>query len=244
MGRRERLGPWFVLGVGLLKPPTVLLSRRSSSGLHLVPDGRCRRRRQPHLAGRPGRPLRLRALRPAAGAALPRQARAVRRRRPRRARHARRGADPGRPRPPDRAAGARRRRRGAARRRDHRDLPGGHRHPGPRPSGRCRPARAWRGWRCCRARRSCRWRSGARRTSSTPPARRRLSLRPRRPVRFRVGPPVDLSRWAGREPTAQVLREATDAVMDAITAELEVLRGERAPAHRYDPRRRSERRPA
>jgi 1-acyl-sn-glycerol-3-phosphate acyltransferase len=74
---------------------------------------------------------------------------------------------------------------------------------------------------------------------------RRISLRPRRPVRFRVGPPVDLSRWAGREPTAEVLREVTTAVMDAITAELEVLRGERAPAHRYDPRRgRDERRTA
>ncbi len=61
----------------------------------------------------------------------------------------------------------------------------------------------------------------------------RVSLRPRRPMRFRVGPPVDLSRWQGRELTAEVLREATDAVMDAITAELEVLRGERAPATRY-----------
>ena len=64
-----------------------------------------------------------------------------------------------------------------------------------------------------------------------------LHLRPRRPMRFRVGPPVDLSPWAGRELTADVLREATDAVMDAITAELEVLRGERAPAHRYRPAR-------
>ena len=43
---------------------------------------------------------------------------------------------------------------------------------------------------------------------------------------------------------AEVLREATAAVMDAITAELEVLRGERPPEHRYDPRRRGERRPA
>ena len=72
----------------------------------------------------------------------------------------------------------------------------------------------------------------------------RLDLRPRRPVRFRVGPPVDLSRWAGRELTADVLREATDAVMDAITAELEVLRGERAPAARHDPGRTDERRTA
>ncbi len=63
-----------------------------------------------------------------------------------------------------------------------------------------------------------------------------LHLLPRHRMRFRVGPPVDLSAWAGREPTAEVLREATDAVMDAITAELEVLRGEKAPARRFDPR--------
>lgn len=61
--------------------------------------------------------------------------------------------------------------------------------------------------------------------------------RPRRTVvRFRVGAPVDLAPWACRELTAQVLREATDAVMDAVTVELEVLRGERAPAQRHDPR--------
>jgi 1-acyl-sn-glycerol-3-phosphate acyltransferase len=72
----------------------------------------------------------------------------------------------------------------------------------------------------------------------------RLSPRPRRPMRFRVGPPVDLSRWQGRELSAEVLREATDAVMDAITAELEVLRGERAPATRYVHRPDDQRRTA
>jgi len=65
----------------------------------------------------------------------------------------------------------------------------------------------------------------------------RTVLRPRRRVCFRVGPPVDLSAWTGQEPTAAVLRAATGAVLDAVTAELEVLRGERAPASRYDPRR-------
>lgn len=72
----------------------------------------------------------------------------------------------------------------------------------------------------------------------------RVSLRPRRLVSFRVGPPVDLSLWAGRELTADVLRAATDAVMAAITAELEVLRGERAPAVRPDLGRRGPRRTA
>lgn len=47
---------------------------------------------------------------------------------------------------------------------------------------------------------------------------------------FRVGPPVDLSPWAGQELTAEVLRAATEAVMHAVTRELEVLRGVRAPA--------------
>lgn len=63
---------------------------------------------------------------------------------------------------------------------------------------------------------------------------------PRRTMRFRVGPPVDLSPYLGREMTAEVLRGATDAVMDAITAELEALRGAKAPAERFlwrEPRR-------
>jgi 1-acyl-sn-glycerol-3-phosphate acyltransferase len=63
-----------------------------------------------------------------------------------------------------------------------------------------------------------------------------VHLLPRHRMRFRVGPPVDLSPWAGQELTAQVLREATEAVMDAITAELAVLRGGQPPASRFDPR--------
>lgn len=63
-----------------------------------------------------------------------------------------------------------------------------------------------------------------------------LHLLPRHTVRFRVGPPVDLSPWAGAPLSAEVLGAVTDAVMDAITAELEVLRGEQAPAQRHDPR--------
>jgi len=63
-------------------------------------------------------------------------------------------------------------------------------------------------------------------------------LRPprRHLVRFCVGPPVDLSRWRGRELTAQVLREATEAVGLAVTAELEVLRAEPRTPHVHDPR--------
>lgn len=65
---------------------------------------------------------------------------------------------------------------------------------------------------------------------------------PRHTMRFRVGPPVDLSPWQGQELTAEVLRGATDAVMDAITAELEALRGGRAPAERYEHRSRDDER--
>lgn len=60
---------------------------------------------------------------------------------------------------------------------------------------------------------------------------------PRRTVRFRYGPPVDLSPYAGEPLSAEVLRSATDRVMDAITRELEVLRGEQAPAQRMEHRR-------
>ena len=59
---------------------------------------------------------------------------------------------------------------------------------------------------------------------------------PRRTASFRLGPPVDLSALTGRPLTAEVLRDATGAVMAALTAELEVLRGEPAPSTRLDPR--------
>jgi len=58
---------------------------------------------------------------------------------------------------------------------------------------------------------------------------------PRRTMRFRLGAPVDLADFANQPLSAEVLREATDRVMDALTAELEVLRGEPAPARPYDP---------
>lgn len=48
-----------------------------------------------------------------------------------------------------------------------------------------------------------------------------------------AGLPVDLSPWQGREPTAEVLREATAAIMDAITQQVEQLRGEPRPAAPY-----------
>lgn len=59
--------------------------------------------------------------------------------------------------------------------------------------------------------------------------RKGLRLLPRHAVEVVAGPPVDLSPWMGRELTADVLREATDAVMGALRGMLEEIRGEKAP---------------
>ncbi|GAA2265420.1 lysophospholipid acyltransferase family protein [Nonomuraea roseoviolacea subsp. roseoviolacea] len=60
-------------------------------------------------------------------------------------------------------------------------------------------------------------------------------LFPRKTFRVSVGPPVDLSRYAGQPPQGQVLRQATADIMAAITAQLAELRGEKAPETPYDP---------
>ncbi|MGY1456916.1 lysophospholipid acyltransferase family protein [Streptomyces sp. SS8] len=76
---------------------------------------------------------------------------------------------------------------------------------------------------------------------------RRIRFFPRRTLKVLAGPPVDLSRFYDREPTAELLREVTDVIMDAITQLLAEVRGEPAPAQRYDRRRalpRSRRGPA
>jgi 1-acyl-sn-glycerol-3-phosphate acyltransferase len=52
-----------------------------------------------------------------------------------------------------------------------------------------------------------------------------------------AGPPVDLSPWQNRPLDAIVLAEATNAILAAITGLLERIRGEQAPAERWDPRR-------
>jgi 1-acyl-sn-glycerol-3-phosphate acyltransferase len=69
------------------------------------------------------------------------------------------------------------------------------------------------------------------------PPYEKLHLFPRKTLRVLAGPPVDLSAFYGLEPTAEVLREATDVIMDAVTEHLAELRGEPAPTERYDLRR-------
>ncbi|MEX5294398.1 lysophospholipid acyltransferase family protein [Kocuria sp. CPCC 205268] len=75
--------------------------------------------------------------------------------------------------------------------------------------------------------------------------RRTVSLFPRKDVRVRIGPPVDLGPWREEvpdltrpaEPDAARLEEATDAVMRAVARELAVLRGTEPPAALWDRRR-------
>lgn len=63
---------------------------------------------------------------------------------------------------------------------------------------------------------------------------------PLRRVRCDVvaGAPVDLSAWRGLPLSADVLREATDVVMRDVTALVAGLRGEEPPARPFDPRAR------
>lgn len=61
-----------------------------------------------------------------------------------------------------------------------------------------------------------------------------LHLLPRHTITVVAGPPVDLSAWRGRELTVEVLREATAAVMAAITDLLEQVRGEHAPEKAFE----------
>ncbi|WP_448061438.1 lysophospholipid acyltransferase family protein [Cellulomonas hominis] len=60
---------------------------------------------------------------------------------------------------------------------------------------------------------------------------------PPKTISILAGPPVVLDDLYDRPLDAATLRKATDRVMAAITALLEELRGEQAPAERYDPRR-------
>lgn len=63
-----------------------------------------------------------------------------------------------------------------------------------------------------------------------------LSLWPlRKPVTVIVGDPVDVSDLRGRAGEPAALTEAANRLMNAITALLEQVRGEKAPAERWNP---------
>ena len=61
-----------------------------------------------------------------------------------------------------------------------------------------------------------------------------LHLLPRRTMEIVAGPPVDLSAYAGKELTTEVLRGATDDVMRAIAGLLERLRHEPPPRQFFE----------
>lgn len=59
---------------------------------------------------------------------------------------------------------------------------------------------------------------------------------PRRTTHYKVGDPVALDDLVDAPLTTEVLRQATDRIMARITGLVEELRGEKAPAERFDPR--------
>jgi len=64
---------------------------------------------------------------------------------------------------------------------------------------------------------------------------KKISFFPRKTVEVKFGDTVDLSAFRGRNLDSATLSEATAVIMDAITALLEDLRGEKAPANRWNP---------
>jgi 1-acyl-sn-glycerol-3-phosphate acyltransferase len=63
---------------------------------------------------------------------------------------------------------------------------------------------------------------------------RRPRLFPRRTMQVLAGPPVDLSDYAGKPMTAELLHAATDTVMHRVAELLGELRGETPPQDFYD----------
>ena len=61
---------------------------------------------------------------------------------------------------------------------------------------------------------------------------------PRKKVTMVAGPPIDLEDLRGRPIDNAVLRTASDRIMDTLTAMVEDIRGEKAPAERYDMRKK------
>lgn len=66
---------------------------------------------------------------------------------------------------------------------------------------------------------------------------KKLKLFPRTKVVVVAGKPLDFSKWYGRAEDPVALEEATAYVMSAITRLLEEIRGEKAPAEIFDPRK-------
>jgi 1-acyl-sn-glycerol-3-phosphate acyltransferase len=69
-----------------------------------------------------------------------------------------------------------------------------------------------------------------------PPYSRRPHLFPPKRIVMKAGDPVPLDDLRAREATPAVVQQATDRIMAAIVAIVEDIRGEKAPAQRFDPR--------
>ncbi|WP_460834931.1 lysophospholipid acyltransferase family protein [Nocardioides hungaricus] len=69
------------------------------------------------------------------------------------------------------------------------------------------------------------------------PYAKRPDLYPRKLVRMKVGTPIPLDDLRAEERSAAVVNEATMRIMAAITALVEEVRGETAPAERFDMRK-------
>lgn len=65
------------------------------------------------------------------------------------------------------------------------------------------------------------------------PYKKELRILPRKQVHVMIGAPVDLADFAGMDLTPDVLRAATDRLMDAITELVSQMRGERPPDQRF-----------
>lgn len=68
------------------------------------------------------------------------------------------------------------------------------------------------------------------------PYSKKPRLLPRKTVEVEVGDPVALDDLRGQPLTPAVLREATERIMGTVTGLLEGIRGEQAPATRFDPK--------
>lgn len=69
------------------------------------------------------------------------------------------------------------------------------------------------------------------------PYAKKPDLFPRKVVKMTVGPPIDLSDLAAQPRSAAATAEATDRIMAAITTLVEEVRGDTAPAERFDPKK-------
>lgn len=66
------------------------------------------------------------------------------------------------------------------------------------------------------------------------PYAKRPKLFPRATMHVWAGPPVNLAEFQGRPIDATLLRDVTERIMATITGLLEEIRGEQAPAVRFD----------